>query len=139
LPRDSLRRRRAWRASLLQASSPPEIPRTDRLKEPELQFLALLGIATGRAGGTFADQFTVPNTEAQQAIDCLHARFLQQAGDSARVVIKAKRGLRTPEMRARVAALVRQLHALPDVVAVTSPYALPGSISHDGTIAQLIV
>ena len=51
--------------------------------------IAILGAISSTAGGTFVNQFSVPNTQAQQAIDLLQSRFPQQAGDSSTVGIKA--------------------------------------------------
>jgi RND superfamily putative drug exporter len=104
-----------------------------------LLFLALLIGASATAGGKFVDSFTVPGTEAQQALDLLQARFPQQAGDTATVVVKIPAGLRTAAAQGRIATLIAQLHRLPEVVAVSSPYAVAGAISRDGTIARIIV
>jgi RND superfamily putative drug exporter len=104
-----------------------------------LLFLVVLAGASTAAGGKFVDSFKVPGTEAQQAVDLLQARFPQQSGDSATVVVKAPAGLRTAAAHGRVDGLIAQLRRLPQVVAVSSPYAAPGAISSDGTIARISV
>jgi RND superfamily putative drug exporter len=101
--------------------------------------IAMLGAVSSTAGGAFVNQFSVPNTQAQQAIDLLQSRFPQQAGDSSTVVIKAPAGIRAPAIEARVTRLLAELRALPDVEAVVSPLTTPGSISRDGTIAKFSV
>ncbi len=89
--------------------------------------------------GSFTDQFSIPGTESQRAIDLLRARFPQQAGDTAVVVVKADAGLDDPAVRSRVESLVASLRTLPHVVEVTSPYEATGAISPDGRIARINV
>jgi putative drug exporter of the RND superfamily len=104
-----------------------------------LLFLVVLGGVSTASGGKFVDSFSVPGTEAQQAVDLLQSRFPQRSGDSATVVIKAPAGIRTAAVHGRIDGLIAQLRQLPQVVAVSSPYTAPGSISRDGTIAQISV
>ncbi len=101
--------------------------------------LIVLGGVSTAANGKFADQFSIPGTEAQQAQDLLQSRFPQAAGDSTTVVIKAPAGIRTPAIHARVDEVLRELRALPDVVSVSSPYSVPGDIAPGGTLAQFTV
>ncbi len=91
------------------------------------------------AGGTLVNSFSIPGTEAQHAYDLLAARFPQQSGDSATVVVRAPAGLNDPQVHARVDTLVADLATLPEVAGVTSPYQRPGAIAADGTIAQINV
>ena len=102
-------------------------------------FLVVLIGVSGASGGKFVDSFSVPGTEAQQAVDLLQSRFPQQSGDSSTVVIKAPAGVRTAAVHARIDVLIGQLKHLPQVVAVSSPYTSAGSISRDGSIAQITV
>src|SRR4029453_16939192 len=44
------------------------------------------------AGGTLADEFTIPNSEAQTAVDLLEERVPARAGDSAALVLAARSG-----------------------------------------------
>ena len=104
-----------------------------------LLLLAVLGGAASTAGGRFVDEFKIPGTEAQRALDLLQSRFPQAAGDSATIVIKAPAGIRTAAVRAQVNALLPQLRALPHVLSVDSPYTMPGDIARDGTLAQFSV
>ena len=94
--------------------------------------LGALGVG---ARGRFADDFKLPGTESQAARDLLEARFPQQAGDPATVVFRAPAGIEDPSVRPTIEALVGDLTALPEVVAVASPFDTPGAISGDGTIA----
>ncbi len=104
-----------------------------------LLFLAVLGGSADVAGGRFADEFKIPGTEAQRALDLLQSRFPQAAGDAATIVIKAPAGIRAASTRERVNALLPQLRALPHVLSVDSPYTMPGDIAQSGTLAQFSV
>ncbi len=103
-----------------------------------LAIVVILGFAASRFGGSYVDTFSVPNTEAQRAIELLQARFPSQAGDSSTtVVVRAPAGLATPQVRAQVDQLMAELKKLPEVVGVASPYTQPDAISKDGTIARI--
>ncbi|HYM16794.1 MAG TPA: MMPL family transporter [Dehalococcoidia bacterium] len=101
--------------------------------------LAALVFAYSVFHGSYSDAFSMKGTEAQQAVDLLQARFPQQAGDSATVVVRAPAGVNDPATRAKVAGLIAQLKALPDVVDVTSPYGGQNTTSSDGTVARITV
>ncbi len=97
--------------------------------------VALVALGVG-ARGRFADDFTLPGAESQNARDLLEQRFPQQAGDPATVAMRSEAGFNDPAVRARVEELLAQFRALPEVVAVVSPYEPDSSaISDDGTIA----
>ncbi|MHB8377660.1 MAG: MMPL family transporter [Dehalococcoidia bacterium] len=103
-----------------------------------LAIVVILGFAASRFGGSYVDTFSVPNTEAQRAIELLQARFPSQAGDSSTtVVVRAPAGLTTPQVRAQVDQLMAELKKLPEVVGLASPYTQPDAISKDGTIARI--
>ena len=104
-----------------------------------LAVIITLIIASSTAGGAFVDRFSIPGAESQQAFDLLNERFPQQAGDSATVVVRTADGLDAAETQAAFEELMAALSALPRVIAVTSPYDTPGSISDSGTIARFEV
>ena len=98
---------------------------------------ALLGVGglAVASGGGFVDNFSLPGSESQKALDLLEDKFPQQAGDSSQVVVKAISGtLADQEHRSEVQALVAELRTLPSVAAVSDPYAGATTISADGTI-----
>lgn len=98
--------------------------------------LLVVGLVAVRAGGEFVDQFELPGTESQAAVDLLRERFPQQAGEDATVVFRAPDGVTAPGTQAQLEAALAQLARLPDVVAVSSPFESQGqAISRDGTIA----
>ena len=101
--------------------------------------LVTLVFAFSAFKGSYTDSFSFKGTEAQQAVDLLKARFPQQSGDSATVVVKAPVGINDPQVHARIDTLIGQLKALPEVVDVTTPYGGQNTISADGTIARISV
>ncbi|MEA2423377.1 MAG: putative drug exporter of the superfamily, partial [Thermoleophilaceae bacterium] len=94
-----------------------------------------IGALAGASGGGFVDNFSLPGSESQKAVDLLKTKFPQQAGDSSQVVLKANTGVLTdPARKIEVEALVKKLGTLPGVAGVRDPYAGPGAVSKDGTI-----
>jgi RND superfamily putative drug exporter len=90
--------------------------------------IGALAIATG--GHTF-DNFTIPGSQAQTALDLLESRFPAQSGGSATVVFHAGTGtLASASSEAAVEQSVANLRELPGSPIVTGP--LP---SKDGTSA----
>jgi len=55
--------------------------------------VAVLGGTASVAGGRFVDEFKIPGTEAQRALDLLQSRFPQASGDTAAIVINAQSGI----------------------------------------------
>ncbi len=93
------------------------------------------GALAAGAGGGFADNFSLPGSESQRAVDLLKDKFPQQAGDSSQVVFKANDGtLADATHKPEIQKLVAELATLPGVAAVQSPFAGSGSVSKDGTI-----
>ena len=98
--------------------------------------VVVLGVVGYNERGRFADDLQLPGAESQAARDLLEQRFPQQAGDPATLVFHAPAGFDDPAVRARVEQLLVQAAALPEVVAVVSPYEPGGAaISRDRTIA----
>ncbi|HWF50187.1 MAG TPA: MMPL family transporter [Solirubrobacteraceae bacterium] len=98
--------------------------------------VALLGGSTA-LGTRSSNNFSLPGTSSQRALDLLKSRFPAHAGDSDQIVFHARAGTLTqPAVRAVVVPLLARVARLPHVSAVVSPYA-PGAhaISADGSIA----
>jgi putative drug exporter of the RND superfamily len=101
--------------------------------------LLAAGTAAGSLSGPYSDEFSIPGTESQAALDVLAERFpqagLEQA--TANVVVAAPPGevLDTPQRRAAVAEVLAGVQALERVAVVTDPFAAPGAVSPDGRIA----
>jgi putative drug exporter of the RND superfamily len=97
--------------------------------------VAALGISSV-VGSHYANNFSLPGTDAQRARDLLSSRFPAEAGDSDQIVFHTRSGkLSDPAARASVDATLAKVARLPHVVSVESPYATHGqAISRDGTI-----
>jgi len=102
-----------------------------------LAALAILGVGAATLSGPTSDEFSIPGTEAQEAIDLLGQRFpgAGAGGAQARVVFAAPAGekLTDEANRTAIAQTVAQLKAGPQVAAVTDP--LQGTINQAGTVA----
>ncbi|MET7402707.1 MMPL family transporter [Dactylosporangium sp. NPDC005572] len=100
--------------------------------------LALVGVGAGTLSGTMSNSFTIPGTEAQQAIDQLAERFPQAnaGGATARVVFAAPPGstLTDPTHHATVQDTVAKLKTAPQVTNVADPFQT-GTVSPDGRYA----
>jgi putative drug exporter of the RND superfamily len=100
--------------------------------------LVLLGVLAGTVGGQFADEFSVPGTESQQALDLLEERFPAAANEGATVVFSTDDGTVRDAGRPRaIAGAVREISQLPEVTSVSSPLSRQGrgQVSEDGRIA----
>src|SRR5215470_6588195 len=106
-----------------------------------LWVIALAAITTGaRASGSdYHNDYSLPGTQSQQALDTLERHVPGQAGAAVQIVLADPGGIRAPETKQRVTAMLGQVAQLPHVAGVHSPYAGPASISRDGTIAYATV
>ena len=102
-----------------------------------LAALALLGVGAATLSGPTSDEFTIPGTEAQEAMDLLGQRFPGAGADGAqaRVVFAAPAGEKLTDgpNRAAVAETVAELKRGAQVAAVTDP--LQGTVNQAGTVA----
>jgi RND superfamily putative drug exporter len=97
--------------------------------------LVLIGAAAG-AGGEAADDFSVPGTESQQALDLFRDHSPAFAGGDSTLVFSVKEGsLSDPEHRAAIEGALDKIKALPHVEQVADPFAEGGSVSKDRRIA----
>lgn len=82
----------------------------------------LLGVLAGTAGGAFADRFSIPGSESQQALDTLRSEFPAYAGDSAQIVFQSDSDIRTdPAVQQRISTFLDEAAKLPEVTFVASP------------------
>ncbi|MFJ7496806.1 MMPL family transporter [Streptomyces sp. NPDC097727] len=97
---------------------------------------AVIGVSS--VSGSTTDDFTLPGTQSQQAIDLLQKEFPQAsaAGAAARVVIEAADGQRLTSAthKQQVESLVADLRKAPQVESVTDPFT-SGLVSSSGNIA----
>jgi RND superfamily putative drug exporter len=91
--------------------------------------------------GDYADSFTLPGAESQQAYDLLDERFPQQAGSTATMVFKTGDpvGITDPETQSQIAAILAEALTLPHVSHVVSPFEAEQQISADGRTAYATV
>jgi putative drug exporter of the RND superfamily len=102
--------------------------------------LAVVGLRSA-VGGETSDNFRIPNTEAQDAIDLLDARFPSQGGSSGQVVFATNHGtFADPANRAAVEKTLAALASGDKVLGVTNPFdpAAP-TVNPDGTVAFSII
>jgi len=102
----------------------------------------LVGVtaAASAIGSEYHNDFTLPGTESQEAVDTLAARAPAQAGDTIQIVVRDADGVRSPAVRERVEAMLAGVRELPHVAAVASPYEDGATaLSRDGTIAYATV
>ncbi len=97
--------------------------------------IAIVGVLAARFGGEYVQQFEVPGSDSQAAVDLLNDRFPDAAGDTASLVFQAPAGVTDPAARAGIDTVLAQAAQLPGVTGVTSPWDVPEQISDDGTIA----
>src|SRR4051794_35414791 len=111
----------------------------DRRRLVASLWVALILVAGGLASGVgsgYVNNFTLPGTESQRALDLLRDRFPQQAGDTSQIVFHAKRGsLNDPNNKAAIDAVVAKVARMPSVAATISPYKNTAAISKDGKTA----
>ncbi|MGP4052570.1 MMPL family transporter [Streptomyces sp. 2A115] len=97
---------------------------------------AVIGVSS--VSGSTTDDFTLPGTQSQQAIDLLEKEFPQAsaAGATARVVIEAPDGqkLTSAAHKHEVESLVAELRKARQVASVTDPFTA-GLVSSSGSIA----
>jgi RND superfamily putative drug exporter len=94
-------------------------------------------LAASQTVGTHnANNFSLPNTDSQRAVDLLHSRFPAQAGDADQIVFRTRTGTLTDaSTRALVTPLLTRIARLPHVTGVVSPYDTgAGAISKSGKI-----
>jgi RND superfamily putative drug exporter len=99
--------------------------------------LAVGVLAVSQAvGKRNANNFSLPNTDSQRAVDLLQGRFPAQAGDADQIAFRARAGkLTDASTRAAIAPILVRIARLPHVAGVVSPYdAGAKAVSQEGTI-----
>jgi RND superfamily putative drug exporter len=99
-----------------------------------LAILVILGIASGLLSKPFSEEFTIPGTGSQRAIDLLKEKLPAASGAAGQVVFAAPAGGKVKEDAAAIERSVVVARKTPGVVAVTNPIG-SGAISPDGRFA----
>jgi RND superfamily putative drug exporter len=95
--------------------------------------IAAAGALASGVGTGYVNNFTLPGTESQRALDLLRDRFPQQAGDTSQIVFHVQSGsLTDAAAKAQVATVVASVAKLPSVAGAVDPYGDAGTISKDG-------
>src|ERR671914_2574943 len=85
--------------------------------------LFLIGAAAG-AGGEVADDFEVPGTESQQALDLFREHSPAFAGADSTIVFSVEDGtVRDPERRQAIEEALAEVKRLPEMEQVPDPFA----------------
>ena len=102
---------------------------------------ALIAVASVTVGGRLVDDFTIPGSEAQTAVDLLEERFPARAGDSATLVFAVEGGrLDGGAAREAVSRALAAAAGAPEVESVGTPFtAEGGNVSDDGRVAYVDV
>jgi RND superfamily putative drug exporter len=86
-----------------------------------LAAIAIFALAIASGGHTF-DNFTIPGTQSQTAIDLLESRFTEQSGASATVVFHTPTGsLSAPAVETAVGQSLTNIKGLPQAPQVAGP------------------
>ena len=107
-----------------------------------LALLVILGVLSRTVGATYSSSSTVPGTGSTTALNLLERAFPGHAGDQDTIVWRVgPEGVRAPQVRTRITAMLDKVAAAPSVAAVISPYSARGAaqVSRDGTIAYATV
>ena len=106
-----------------------------------LVIAAAVVAAAGAFGGDLEDSFEVPGVDSQRAVELLSEAGSERAGLNARVVVTTSDAaaiIDAPDARRAITDLRGELELLPNVLAVTDPFA-SGGVSADGRIAVIAV
>jgi putative drug exporter of the RND superfamily len=93
--------------------------------------------ASVTVGGRLVDEFSIPDSDAQRAVDLLEQRFPARAGDSATLAFAVENGrLDSGASRSTIARALAVAAKIPGVEGVGKPFAEEGGdVSSDGRIA----
>jgi RND superfamily putative drug exporter len=90
--------------------------------------VATTAVATA-VGRDYANNFTLPGTESQRAVDLLTREFPQQSGDVDTFVFRVAHGtVDAPAVRAVIDPALARIARFPSVVSVVSPYGPGGAV-----------
>ncbi|UED82901.1 MMPL family transporter [Streptomyces profundus] len=102
--------------------------------------LAVLLTTVGASGAALDDEFTIPGSESQRALDTLGEVLPAAGGTTAQLVFTAPEGgeITDPRWSQAIAGTLREVENAPQVSAVISPEEA-GTISEDGRTALAVV
>jgi RND superfamily putative drug exporter len=100
-----------------------------------------VGFAAGSVGSAFSENFKLPSSDSQRAVDLLEKRFPAQSGETATIVFRAPEGAEAPAVKRGMSAAFVEIERVPHVSEVAGPYGGGGgaAVSDDGKIAYATV
>jgi RND superfamily putative drug exporter len=98
-----------------------------------------LAILAGAVSKPFSEEFKIPGTGSQKAVDLLKEKLPAASGASGQVVFAAPEGSTVKEDAAAIESDITAAAKTPGVVAVTNPLEATGAISKDGRYALATV
>jgi len=106
-----------------------------------LATLVVVVFAAGSVGSAFTENFELPSSDSQRAVELLEDRFPAQSGESATIAYRASAGVKAPAVRSRMSSAFTEIEGVPHVSEVASPYGGPGAggVAADGRIAYATV
>ncbi len=102
-----------------------------------LLVLVLL-MAAAAGGGEAADDFSIPGTESQEALDLFRAHTPALAGADSQIVFSVEDGELIAH-RDQVEGALEEIRGLDGVARVADPFAEGGTLSEDGRVAAVDV
>ncbi|HWH19951.1 MAG TPA: MMPL family transporter [Solirubrobacterales bacterium] len=100
-----------------------------------LAVLVLIAVVGAAASKPFSEEFKIPGTGSQQAIDLLKAKLPAASGAAGQVVFAAPSGGQVQDDAKAIESSIAAAQKTPGVVSVTNPLETPGAISKDGAYA----
>ncbi|HVH93359.1 MAG TPA: MMPL family transporter [Nocardioidaceae bacterium] len=97
-----------------------------------LAALAVSVVLAGAVGGEFKADYSAPGSDSSAAQQLLEDEFPAQSGDTVDVVVRTAGPATAAAAQTDVRHLLARLGAVPHVVGVDDPYAVPGGIAPDG-------
>ncbi len=93
------------------------------------------------AGNGFSNDFKLPNSDSQSAINLLQKRFPARSGATGDLVFKSKLNVRDPRVQRSVNEVIGKIKRVPHVSNVISPYIREGAaqVSPKGHIARAVI
>ncbi len=101
--------------------------------------IAVGGLSSRIAGGTFVNDLSVSGTDSQAAYNAMRAQFPDLSGDPLQIVIHTRSGINDPTVKSAIEKTIGQIRGSADVALVQSPYGPSPTISADGRTAILSV
>jgi putative drug exporter of the RND superfamily len=122
-------------ASLLQRLGRNSFRHRRRTLAIWLGLLVVIAVVGAAVSKPFSEEFKIPGTGSQQAIDLLKEKLPAASGAAGQVVFAAPDGGRVKADAASIESSIEAAEQTPGVVSITNPLQTQGAISKDGAYA----